>query len=168
LLWEAPFRYTGGGEAVNSMLTDGDSLYACSAGGAQARSLSQMAQKREGLLWRTELKGRGPNTASPVLCNGLLFMVSDNGEATCLDARDGRLLWQERLPGRIWMSSPVAVGDRILFSNGDGATVVVAAERQFRILAENRLDAAIYASLAPADDQLFIRTTKDLWCIGPR
>lgn len=167
-LWHVPWKYQGGGEAVCSLLIDGDRFFACSAGYVQARSLSELAQRREGILWQTPRRGRGPNTASPLLCDGRLFMVSDAGFASCLDAENGELLWQEKLGQGEWLSSPVAAGGHVYFSNTEGITVVVAAAPRFRKIAENKLGEAIFASPAPVDDQLFIRTTKHLWCIGAK
>ena len=40
-----------------------------------------------------------PLMASPLLVGGELYMVSDNGMASCLDASNGKLLWRERLGG---------------------------------------------------------------------
>ena len=165
-LWSVPWKFQGGGEAVCSLLIDGDRLFACSAGYVQARSLAELAMRREGILWQTERRGRGPNTASPVLCDGLLFMVSDAGYASCMDVADGKLLWQEKLGQGEWLSSPAAAGGHVYFSNTAGITVVVAAAPRFSRIAENRLDGAIFASPAPVNDRLFIRTTKSLYCIG--
>ena len=41
----------------------------------------------------------------------------------------------------------------------------LAAERKFRKIAENDLEEDIFATPAPVDGQLFIRTTTNLWCV---
>ncbi len=117
------------------------------------------------IVWQTELKCRGQLVASPVLCNGLLFIVSAHRDAHCLDAATGELLWSRQLPGRGCFASPVAVGGRVYFCDVSGKTTVVAAERSFRKLAENDLGEPLFASPAPAAGRLYIRTKGHLWCI---
>ena len=57
-----------------------------------------------------------PDSPTPVVWRGLLFLVTDQGIAKCLDARTGELRWQERLKGQ-YRSSPLAV-DGKLFIRG--------------------------------------------------
>ena len=40
-----------------------------------------------------------PRNSSPVIVNGLLFMVSDAGVVSCLDALTGEIKWMERVAG---------------------------------------------------------------------
>src|SRR5262249_18342879 len=55
-----------------------------------------------------------PDTPWPVVWKDLLFWVSDDGFAHCLDARTGALKWKERLPGD-YKPSPIAADGRIYF-----------------------------------------------------
>ncbi|MGB2862630.1 MAG: PQQ-binding-like beta-propeller repeat protein [Sedimentisphaerales bacterium] len=47
------------------------------------------------VAWNT--KRNTPSIPSPLIVNDLLFMVSDEGFASCLEAKTGRQLWKERL-----------------------------------------------------------------------
>ncbi|MCE9534768.1 MAG: PQQ-binding-like beta-propeller repeat protein, partial [Planctomycetes bacterium] len=60
------------------------------------------------VIWRHK-KGV-PNVPSPIVVGNRLFMVSDQGMATCLDAKTGELKWTERLPGT-YTASLLAQGD---------------------------------------------------------
>jgi hypothetical protein len=42
--------------------------------------------------------------------------------------------------------------------------LIVPADRQLRQLAVNTLNESIYASFAPVESQLFVRTTRHLYC----
>ena len=73
------------------------------------------------------LKRGAPLTPSPLLAEENLYVVSDNGIGTCLDARTGETHWRERLGGT-FSASPVYADGRIYFLNEDGQTTVVAPE----------------------------------------
>lgn len=52
----------------------------------------------------------------------------------------------------------------------DGTTVVLAAKPKYDILATNKLTPGeqTNSSVAISDGQIFIRTSKHLWCIGEK
>jgi outer membrane protein assembly factor BamB len=108
-----------------------------------------------------------PNMPSPLVVDGLLFMVSDNGFATCLEAKTGRELWRERLRagGDHW-ASPLYADGKIYFSGKEGVVSVIAAAGEFRLLAENRFDASFIASPAVAGDAIILRSLRNLYCIA--
>ena len=164
-LWRHPVKTHN--EAVASILVDGDTLFLPSSRTFYALSLSKLARGQNPLLWTTDLKGKGPSVSSPVLCKGLLFMAASHRHACCLDAATGEVQWRERLRGKGTFPSPVASGDRVYFCDKAGLTTVVAAERRFRTLAESDLAEPIWASPAPVDGRLLIRTASHLWCIQP-
>lgn len=115
------------------------------------------------VAWETS---RGaPLTPSPVLVGEEIYVVTDLGVASCLDARTGRVIWQQRLTGN-FSASPVAADGRIYFQSEEGETTVVAAGPAFRKLAVNTLDGAMLASLAVSDGSLFVRTGTHLYRIG--
>jgi len=106
-----------------------------------------------------------PDTCCPVVWSDLLFAVSDDGVARCIDARTGHLQWKHRLKGD-YKASPIAVHGRIYFLNTAGLCTVVSAAPRFDKLTENRLDAETLASPIASDGRLFIRGRKHLYCIG--
>ncbi len=106
-----------------------------------------------------------PLTSSPLLVGDELYIVSDLGVATCLDARTGETHWRERLGGN-FSASPVFADGRIYFQSEEGVTTVVAPGTEYRELAINRLDGIILASMAVANGSLFIRTHDHLYRIG--
>jgi outer membrane protein assembly factor BamB len=106
-----------------------------------------------------------PLTPSPLLVGNELYIVTDAGIATCLDAATGRRHWQQRLKGE-YSASPLYAGGRIYFLNEDGATTVVAPGTQFRTLATNTLDGLTLASPAISNGSIFIRTASHLYRIA--
>jgi outer membrane protein assembly factor BamB len=160
--FKIPWRTTG--EAIISPIFRGDTLILFNRSNAHAVSVKSILEKKAPIIWETDLKGKGPDTPTPVYSEGKLFVISDNGFATCLNGSDGKILWQKKLKG-IYYSSNIAVGDKVYFTNSSGITTVIKAENSFTQISENEIPEEMYATPVPVDEQLFIRTTKNLWCI---
>jgi len=116
----------------------------------------------DGILWR--LKRGVAKTASPLLVDGLIYMVNDDGVASCIEARTGDAVWRTRLGGR-YASSPCYAAGRIYFFNQDGETTVIQPSRKFERLAINTLDDGFMASPAVAGGAFFLRTKSHLYRI---
>ena len=112
------------------------------------------------IAWR-EKKG-APTMSSPLVVGELLYMVSDKGVATCLDAATGEPAWSERLGGN-FSSSPLFADGRIYVGNRDGDTFVIRPGREFALLATNRLDGGIFATPAAVGRALYVRTEQALY-----
>jgi len=117
------------------------------------------------IVW--SLKRGAPLTPSPLLVEEDLYVISDSGIATCLDAKTGAAHWRARLGGN-FSASPVYGDDRIYFLNEDGETTVIAPGTQFQRLAVNKLDGATLASIAISGGALFIRTDGNLYRLEQR
>ncbi len=103
---------------------------------------------------------------SPLLHDGRLYLVSDDGIVSCRDPRTGDDLWRERVDGR-FSASPVLAGDHILLTNESGVTSVLATGDEFRLVATNDLgDGGGFASPVICDGRLFLRTGRHVVCIG--
>ena len=106
-----------------------------------------------------------PNNPSPLLVGDELYMVSDKGIASCLDARTGALRWRERLGGN-FSASPISADGRIYFFSEEGITTVLAPGRRFQKLATNKLEGRIMASPAISGSAIFLRTQRNLYSIA--
>lgn len=111
------------------------------------------------VAWRMERSA--PHSASPLLVGDELYVVSDNGVATCLDAKTGAVCWQERVGGR-FSASPFFAAGRIYLQDEDGATTVLQPGRIHRVLARNEIKGRTLATPAPLEGALLIRTDKEL------
>ncbi len=104
-------------------------------------------------------------TPSPLVVGDELYYVSDNGVATCLDARTGQPHWTERLGGA-FSASPVFADGRVYFLNEAGVTSVVKAGATYELIAKNDLGERALASPAVDDGTIFLRTESNLWRVG--
>jgi outer membrane protein assembly factor BamB len=103
-------------------------------------------------------------TPSPLLVGDEVYIVSDNGVASCLDAKTGAVCWQERIGGA-YSASPLYAAAKIYLPNEEGMCIVLQAGREFKVIARNSLGERTLASYAAADGALFIRTEKALYRI---
>ncbi len=105
-----------------------------------------------------------PRNAAPLVVGDELFIISDNGISTCLDARTGDEHWRERIGGN-HTSAPLHGAERIYFLSEDGEASVIRAGTTFELLATNSVDEYTLASLAVSDGALFLRTESTLFRI---
>ena len=115
---------------------------------------------RSHIAWK--LSRGAPLTPSPLFAEDNLYVVSDNGIGTCLDARTGEVHWRERLGGN-FSASPVYADGRIYFLNEDGGATVIAPGKQYRVLASNQVDGRTLASFAVSGGAMFLRTDTHLY-----
>lgn len=120
------------------------------------------------VMWRFEKSL--PDVASPLVYNGVVFLVRSGGIATTLDAETGKVLKQGRLIGAMedYYSSPVGVDGKVYVASEHGKVVVLRAAGEWEVLAINEFDADIYATPAISDGKMYLRTQNALYAIASR
>ncbi|MCP3693265.1 MAG: PQQ-binding-like beta-propeller repeat protein [Planctomycetaceae bacterium] len=106
-----------------------------------------------------------PHTASLMLLDKELYMVSDRGIASCLDALTGKPHWQQRI-GSAYSASPIYSEGKIYFLSEDGITTIIRRGIEYQKLGTSPLGERTLASSAPSTDSLFIRSEEHLFRIG--
>jgi outer membrane protein assembly factor BamB len=112
-----------------------------------------------------DVSGPIPYVPTPVAKGDLLFLWSDAGIVSCLDAPTGKLHWRQRVGGS-YFSSPVRVGDRLYNVARDGLTVVLAASSTFAKLGESTLGEPSQSTPAVSDGVIYFRTVRHLMALG--
>lgn len=125
----------------------------------------QGEKKEPHIAWR--YPKQAPQMPSPLLVGGEIYVVSDKGVASCLDAKTGEVRWTERLGGN-FCASPLLADGRIYFMNRDGLTTVIEPGTTFKVLAKNELKETIMASPAAVDGAILVRTDKALYRLGTK
>ena len=105
---------------------------------------------------------------SPILYGDYLYLMTDAGLVTCLEARTGAVKYEGgRVPvPATFSASPVAFDDKILLTSEDGDTFVLKAGSTHEVIRTNSLGEPVFASIAIGAGKLFIRGAKHLYCIG--
>jgi outer membrane protein assembly factor BamB len=114
------------------------------------------------VLWRR--KKNVPNRSSPLVIGSRIFSCSDQGIASCIDARTGDEIWVDRIGGE-YSASPVYASGRIYYFAQDGSTIVIRPGDTLEVVARNRLDDGFMASPAISGRAFFLRTKMNLYRI---
>lgn len=117
------------------------------------------------IAWRHN-KGTAYVT-SPIAVGDYLYIFTDSGITTCLDARTGAVVYEGGRPPvpATFRAAPVAFNDKILLTSEDGETFVMRAGPKHEILRTNSLGETIWASPALAAGTIYIRGEKHLFAI---
>ena len=109
--------------------------------------------------------GQGiPAKPSPLLHDGLIYVMADTGVASCFRADDGQQVWKKRIGGD-YSSSPTLAGGHIYFGSHDGKVTVLKPGHEGEIVAENQVDGKIMASPAIVGNAMVLRTDQAIYRI---
>jgi outer membrane protein assembly factor BamB len=117
------------------------------------------------IAWRYN-KGTAYVT-SPIAIGDYLYLFTDSGITTCLDARTGAVVYEGGRPpvATTFRASAVSFGDKFLMTSDDGDTFVVRAGPKHEVLRTNSIDEPVWASPALANGTIYIRGEKHLFAI---
>src|ERR1035437_8097949 len=113
------------------------------------------------------IRKSAPYVPTSVCVGDRLFLWSDSGIVSCVQAASGEVKWQERVGGN-YFSSPLWVDGRLFCVSTKGEVVVVEASDQFQVLARNPLGEVTHSTPAVAGGRMYIHTTKSLISVGGR
>ena len=120
------------------------------------------------VLWRHEKSL--PDVPTPLVYEGVVFLVRNGGILTTLDAETGQVLKQGRLRGAIedYYASPTGADGKVYVASERGKVVVLRAAGDWEVLAVNDFGEDIYATPAMSLGKMYIRTRNTLYAIGLR
>lgn len=111
------------------------------------------------------VKDSAPYCPTPVAQGDRVFLWSDNGIVSCVDAVRGKVLGKRRVEGTYY-GSPICVNGKLYCSNQDGELFVVSATQKLEVLARNSLGEECRSTPAVADGRLYLRTFSHLISLG--
>lgn len=120
----------------------------------------------DAIVWKND---RGNSyTPSPVLHDGKLYMLTDNGMLSCFNAKTGEAYYrQQRLPKPYnFKASPVGVNGKLYLASEEGDVIVVKMGEKYEVLATNSMpDQMFIATPAVTEGSLYLRSQDTLYCI---
>ncbi|MBI85130.1 MAG: pyrrolo-quinoline quinone [Planctomycetaceae bacterium] len=114
------------------------------------------------LLWRLE-EGI-PHVPSPLVVADELYLIADDGIATCLDVVSGEEHWKERIGGK-FSASPIYADGKIYLCSEAGKTTLITPGKEFQRVSQNQLDGSLMASPAAVGRTLYLRSDTHLYRI---
>lgn len=118
-------------------------------------------------LWKNTCKGGDYFFASPVVHEGLVYVINGKPILSVLDAKTGKLVYDARLDfgtGHVYPS--IALAGKLLFISADnGVTLILKPGREYQEVGRNTLE-EFRSSPVFEGKRLYIRGYKHLYCIG--
>jgi outer membrane protein assembly factor BamB len=120
----------------------------------------------EHVAW--SVQRRGPYMPTPLIYDGILYVLANNGIFDAYDLGSGEEIYRTRVPhlGSGFSASPVAADGKIYLSNEDGDIVVVAAGREFAHIATNPMGSLLMATPALSGGVMYVRSADRIFAIG--
>jgi len=148
---------------VSSPLLVGDIVFGSTGSGGGGNYVVAIDLQTKSVKY--EIKKQAPYVPTPVAHGDLVFLWSDKGIVTCIDAVSGESYWSERVGGN-FSGSPVRAGDKIYCIAEDGVVVVLAASKEYKMICKTGLGEDSRSTPAIANGKMFLRTYSKLFCVG--
>lgn len=172
-LWNYPWTFTGNAlRTVGSPILGGGLVVAYSGEGGAGRSCLALKLNgtgeigKNGLAW--ELRKDTPYVPTMLIKGEHLFLADDKGFGRCYEVATGKEVWNNRISQTGFYASPVLVGDRIYAINREGQILVFKAATTYTPVSTFELNEPVSATPAIANDRMYVRGQKSLYCLGKR
>ena len=143
-------------------------IYVVRAGARGDLTLAAERTSSDAIAWSRT--GCGPYMPTPLIYDGVLYVLANNGVFDAYDLKSGTEIYRQRLPhlGSGFSASPVAADGKIYLSNEDGEMLVVTSGRDFKHVATNTMGELLMATPALSEGVMYVRSAASLVAIGRR
>jgi outer membrane protein assembly factor BamB len=166
--WRLVPSPVAGGGVVLACAPKRDPVYAVKAGGAGTLD-------DQSLAWASrDAREVSSDVPTPAFYDGDFFVLSDVRKCLSrVEPRTGKVKWTVATPGSAkYEASPLAADGKVYLINFDGQVAVLDAAKGEVLrtipMEESPGSEVVRASIVAAHGQLFIRTTRKLYCVGKR
>ena len=165
--WEAPVYDK---RVVASPVVAGDLVIgSCGQGGGAGNYLSAVKLGGKGDVSKTHvaytLRKGTPYVPTPLYLDGRLYLISDAGIATALEAATGKEIWSERLRAEFF-GSPVLIDGKIYCPSTKGEMIVLATGDAFQSLARNPIGEGTHSTPCVDSGRIYVKTFSHLVCVA--
>lgn len=114
------------------------------------------------VVWK--MAKNAPNTPTPLLVGDELYVLSDQGMLSCVDAKTGKVHWDQRLKGKGFSASPILANGNVYVTSEDGVgTVFAASKAEYKEVGASDMKEKTFATPLPAAGALYLRTETKLF-----
>ena len=169
LNWESPMFDK---RMVASPIVAGDlAIGSCGSGLGTGNYLSAIKLGGQGNVSKTHvaytLRRATPYVPTPLSLDGRLYLISDNGMASAIEASTGREIWSERLRAEFF-GSPVLIDGKIYCPTSKGEMIVIATGDTFKELGRSPLGEGTHSTPCVDGGRIYVKTFTHLVCIGSK
>jgi outer membrane protein assembly factor BamB len=105
-----------------------------------------------------------PDVSSPVATDDYLFLSTGNGDVACYNQEKGDTLWTHYFSDQFY-ASPIIADEKVFLLDRSGVMHIVEASSDFKLISEAALGEAADCTPAFSDRKIYIRGSKNLYCI---
>jgi outer membrane protein assembly factor BamB len=133
-------------------------IFVVKAGARGDLTLPEGKTSSDTVIWSRT--GRGSYMPTPLIYNGILYVLANNGTFDAYNLKTGEEIYRQRLSGvgSGFSASPVASDGKIYLSNEDGEILVVSAGEKFNHIATNSMGELLMATPALSDGVMYVRS----------
>ena len=114
----------------------------------------------------------------PIIHQGLLYYIREEGIACCADPLTGKMIYAERIEGAAsgstgkgnpFYASPVLVNGHLVVVSRTAGTFIFEAKPEYKLVRINKIDgdkSRFQGTPALSDGQIFLRSDKAVYCFG--
>ena len=165
--WEAPvYRIR---VVASPVVAEDLVIGSCGQGGGAGNYLSAIKLGGKGDVSKTHvaytLRKATPYVPTPLYLDGRLYLISDAGIASAIEAATGREMWSERVRAEFF-GSPVLIDGKIYCGSTKGEMIVLATGDTFQLLGRNPLGEGTHSTTCVDGGRIYVKTFSHLVCIG--
>jgi outer membrane protein assembly factor BamB len=106
-----------------------------------------------------------PDVSSPVANDDYLFISTGNGDVACYNPEKGDTLWTHYFQDQFY-ASPIVADEMVYLLDRSGVMHIVEASSTFKLISEAALGETADCTPAFSDKKIYIRGSKNLYCIA--
>jgi outer membrane protein assembly factor BamB len=143
-------------------------IFVVKAGARGDLTLPNDKTASETVVWSRT--GRGSYMPTPLVYDGVLYVLANNGLLDAYDLKTGEEIYRQRLPlvGSGFSASPVAADGKLYLSNEDGEILIITAGRKYAHVATNSMGELLMATPALSEGVMYVRSAQSLFAVGPK
>ena len=141
-------------------------IFAIKTGANGDITLPDKQTSSESIAWSKTR--RGPYMPTPIIYQGYLYTLQNNGRLDCYELQSGKEIYRERIShaGGGFSASPIAADGKIYLPSEDGDIFVVNAGADFKLIATNNMGELLMATPAISEGMMYVRAEHHLFAIG--
>ncbi len=109
-----------------------------------------------------------PDVPSPLLVDGVVYLMGASGQLTAVDAKSGQELYNVRVTNERHRANPAYFDGKILLVGREGNMAVLKPGKEAGELTKSKLPDTFTASPAISGGRIYLRGWNHLWAIGTK